>query len=190
LKVLQSVNCKWNITNGDIETIMDIFTEKIARVKQNAVRITDPSWLKRDNMLGSDVAQAQQTEAPAEVARDVQNYNNQDEGELPFELPVRCRYVTPTPAQVMANESIRTEVLLKRASRIMFDDNDNQVAAEEEEQVKAGSGDAARAEQHTYRSHRRNEPASEFDSTDDLLCEAFPTVYPRQSLQKVCRLTE
>ena len=52
------------MSNDNIETIMDIFISKIKRAKEDAMKITDASVLKHDNMLGSDVAEAQQTETP------------------------------------------------------------------------------------------------------------------------------
>jgi hypothetical protein len=106
------------MNNRQIETALQVYREKIAHAKKNMVEITEGSLLHHDNVLGSDVAQAQQSESPAELS-EAQRSDSNEEDEL--HLPIICWYVTPTPAQVMANESIRTKVLLEGASRIMLD---------------------------------------------------------------------
>ena len=85
-----------------------------------------------------------------------------------IELPLRFSYVTQNP-NCLPRESF---------NRIFFQDAKNIIFGKDDDNVQTEKGQ----KEVFKKSYRSNTPLNEFDSSDKLLCRAFPSVFYLESL--------
>ena len=164
LLVLSCVNKHYQLYNDAfINKILDATDRAMQAMESEINVIENPNILRFEEKLGSDVAQVQQCDERLQLERNVDDN--------PGFVPLRTTFVVPTGEAILQNDNIRNRVLLTKIVDELYNDRDRDDFNNNRDSHDLDEG------YRTLYSSRSDDPSNEFESHDNILGRAFPTVF-------------